>query len=74
MNKRITFPFLLLFIAITVSAQLKVSPSGHVGINTSPGANVFNERDLPVPLRPRITIGMLIVHHLLLLQAIARAN
>ena len=41
MNKRITFPFLLLFIAITVSAQLKVSPSGHVGINTSPGANVL---------------------------------
>lgn len=39
MKKRITIFFLLLFLAITASAQLMVNYTGQVGINTSPNAN-----------------------------------
>ena len=46
MKKRIPFSFLLLFIAITASAQLKVNSSGKVGIQTT----LTN-------LQPRLTVG-----------------
>lgn len=39
MKKSYFFSFLLLFLAITANAQLKVSSSGHVGIRTSPNSN-----------------------------------
>lgn len=39
MKKSYFFSFLLLFLAITANAQLKVSSSGHVGIRTSSNEN-----------------------------------
>ena len=39
MKKNYFFSFLLLFLAITANAQLKVSSSGHVGIRTSPNSS-----------------------------------
>lgn len=39
MKKRIPFSFILLFISLTASAQLMVSPDGYVGIRTLPSPN-----------------------------------
>lgn len=41
MRKRIPISFLLLFIAITASAQLRVSSDGYVGIRTLPSTSSF---------------------------------